>query len=155
MNTTKKCFKCGEEKPLEEFYKHPQMADGRVGKCKACNKADNIANRAAKLEQYRVYEADRAQLKHRKDANRKYVVNNRDAVLVTKRKSAEKHPKAKKCAQAVANALRRGRLHKTPCIVCGHFEVEGHHPDYDYPLQVVWLCKNHHTEIHKQFWVAK
>lgn len=40
----KNCFKCNKEKPLSEFYKHKEMSDGHVNKCKDCNKIDNKAS---------------------------------------------------------------------------------------------------------------
>lgn len=34
----KQCRLCKENKPLEEFYKHPQMGDGHLNQCKDCKR---------------------------------------------------------------------------------------------------------------------
>lgn len=44
----KTCFKCGLRQPIEEFYKHPQMADGHLGKCKTCTREDSENRRRLK-----------------------------------------------------------------------------------------------------------
>lgn len=36
----KKCFKCGIEKLLTEFYKHSKCKDGHLNKCKECTRED-------------------------------------------------------------------------------------------------------------------
>lgn len=45
--------------------------------------------------------------------------------------------------------IRRGKVARGLCEVCGDPKTVGHHNDYTKPLQVKWLCKKHHLEIHK------
>jgi hypothetical protein len=45
--------------------------------------------------------------------------------------------------------VKRGKIKKMPCIICGSLEVEAHHNDYSKPLEVIWVCRKHHLEIHK------
>jgi hypothetical protein len=39
----KQCKKCGQVKPLDDFYRSPGMRDGHRNDCKACNLADKAA----------------------------------------------------------------------------------------------------------------
>ena len=136
--TTKKCFKCGAEKPLTSFYKHTRMADGHVNKCKECNKRDVRENRLAKLGYYREYDKMRWQ----NDQRRRQVQYERT------RQWNEEHPEKYRAHYAVTNAVRDGRLKKEPCEVCGAAFTHGHHDDYTKPLDVRWLCPSHHRQLH-------
>ena len=51
--------------------------------------------------------------------------------------------------QRVIMAVKRGTIIKLPCGICGNSKVEGHHEDYNKPLEVVWLCNKHHRERHQ------
>lgn len=50
--------------------------------------------------------------------------------------------------QETSYAIKRGYIEKMPCRVCGATRVEAHHIDYTEPLDIVWLCKGHHMELH-------
>jgi predicted DNA-binding protein YlxM (UPF0122 family) len=53
-------------------------------------------------------------------------------------------------ANMVQIALNNGALTKSPCEQCKLENVEGHHDDYNKPLIVRWLCKEHHFDWHKK-----
>jgi hypothetical protein len=48
----------------------------------------------------------------------------------------------------VYKAVKEGTLVRQPCEICGELRVDAHHEDYSKPLDVMWLCKLHHRQIH-------
>ena len=51
---------------------------------------------------------------------------------------------------AVHYALKVGVIARAPCEVCGERRTEAHHDDYERPLDVRWLCPQHHREHHQR-----
>ena len=43
--------------------------------------------------------------------------------------------------------IKRGKVQRGPCEVCGG-KAEAHHTDYSKPLDVRWLCRDHHPDEH-------
>lgn len=147
----KTCFKCGRTLALSEFYKHQGMADGHMGKCKECARADVKENRKEKIVYYKQYDRKRAMRPDRVAARKEYEQKEerkkrRAAKLLEDRKQ---HPQKNKARYLVANGIRQGTLRKQPCLICGETDsVQAHHEDYSKPLDVMWLCPKHHKWIH-------
>lgn len=138
----KKCMKCGEIKPISDFYRHPGMKDGHLNKCKECAKRDVSANYRANKKHYQDYEHTerRVESRHRraKQAQIKHRAENPDKTRA--RRMLTYHVRA-------GNLTRPNR-----CSVCGVECVpEGHHADYGKPLDVVWVCRQCHAKIHDGF----
>ena len=132
----KTCFKCGKSLPLSEFYRHARMADGHLNKCKECTKCDTQQNRRKRVDYYRAYDRNRSRSPHRITMRQEY----------GRRQRAEQ-PEKYRARTMAGNALRDGRLRKEPCYFCGATtDVEMHHPDYDQPLRVYWLCRTCHRK---------
>jgi len=129
----KRCFKCGEWKTRSEFYRHPQMGDGLLGKCKVCTRRDVQQNYEARRERYLDYE------------KRRYGPKRITGIM----KSKKRHPEHERARLHLRNAVARGRITKQPCEVCGAARVDAHHPDYSKPLEVRWLCRKHHMALHR------
>ena len=135
----KTCFKCSVVKPLDDFYKHSQMADGHVNKCKECNKNDVLSYRNKNLEKIRAYDRARGKEPERIKAQTE----------ITRAWRAEDSRRAL-AHSSVARAIRRGELVRQPCFRCGEEKTVAHHEDYEKPLDIVWLCQSCHKKRHKE-----
>lgn len=151
----KKCFKCGDVKPLSAFYKHKMMADGHVNKCKECNKRDVRENRAKRIDYYTKYEKKRAMLPHRVEARKNYSKTpaGKESIKKSTSRWKSKNPIKSLANIIVNNAVRGGKLIKPcKCESCGNVSkiIHGHHDDYALPLSVRWLCPACHNKWHKE-----
>ena len=147
------CVKCDKEQPDSEYYRSTIRVNG-TGECKSCTRARVTANREAKIDYYREFDRKRANLPHRVQARKEYAQTPQGKQKITeiKKNYQKNHPSRRKAVNAVNNAVRDGLLIKPKnCQCCGAEakSIEGHHCDYNKPLDVMWLCDPCHKEWHR------
>jgi hypothetical protein len=137
----KRCFRCGEVKPSNEFYCHAAMADGHLGKCKDCTRADVAAHRKRNIDKIRAYDRSRAKRTETKAR-----------ISMTVKAWRKSHPEGHRAQCAANNALRDGRISRAPerCPRCSRQrELVKHHPDYSQPLLIEWMYQACHKQEHE------
>lgn len=149
----KTCFKCRQQMEAEEnFYRHKEMGDGFLGKCKQCCKADVIQNRSAKIEYYRQYDRDRYETDpRRREALAIYIrtEHGKEILRRSQRRWKLNNPRKRAAHEAWRWHLLTHPEVQKGCIKCGE-KAHAHHENYDYPLDVIWYCPKHHAERHKE-----
>lgn len=135
----KHCFKCGRKKDLSLFYRHSEMADGHLGKCKKCTKTDVRIRYYDPEGHARIvaYERDRFKNPERKKK-----------VLQYQRARRHRSPGKERARNKISSLISSGVLKRLPCEVCGTQRAQAHHLDYRRPLHIRWLCFKHHREVH-------
>lgn len=126
---TKKCFKCSEEKPIAEFYKHKQMGDGYLNKCKECAKKDVKIKYSENIENPKYVE------KERERGREKYKRLNYSERIQYKKEYSRKYRDANRYFTKLGYDLT-GK--------------EVHHWNYLFPKDVFFLSKRAHKLIHNE-----
>lgn len=144
---------CQVEKYPRFFYKNWMAKDKLRDQCKECCKESSRISQEKKKDYY-------------KEQRKKYYEKNRERILADARerpkskkykskvrengkKYRAKYPEKARARSVVSYAIRMGRLVKQPCSICGSASnVEAHHMDYSKPLDVAWLCREHHRKLH-------
>jgi hypothetical protein len=83
--------------------------------------------------------------------NRRWRTRNPEKRLELGARWWKKYPKKMKAQHALNHAIKDGRIIRPGiCERCGNSSqvIEGHHFDYEKPLEVLWLCHSCHQEIH-------
>ncbi len=173
----KQCPKCSTVKPSDSFYRDKNKRDRRSSLCKECTRAAVRKYRASdkgKAKEAEYFSSDKfkeAQKRFRSsdkgkayikrytssDKHKQYLKQYRQtkACKEANRRGHERYRATEagqiknKAREKTRTALRSGKLERLPCEVCGSTDkVESHHPDYSKPLEVLWLCKEHHAQAH-------
>jgi len=131
-----RCSRCGLIKTNVSFARKNNDPLGRQAMCRDCHS-----------EYHRAYHQENKS--KRTPEITAWQKQNRDKVRATAARWSENHPDRVSARNKVANELKYGRLVKTPCVHCGSTKrVQGHHPDYTKPLEVIWLCQSCHAAEH-------
>ena len=142
----KECTTCNTVKPLSDFYVNNALSDGLTTKCKSCFRDYGLQKRAkARENKPKDWKKKTVDMKSYMDDWK--AKNPQYSTLKTK-EWYQNNKERLRIKYAVKYALQTGKIKRIPCMICGNENVEGHHPDYSRPIDVVWLCKKHHEEIH-------
>lgn len=135
----KTCFKCKKEKPLTEFYKHPAMGDGHLGKCKECTRLDTKKRDERRKEN----EPDYWEKERRRGRNKYHRLyeGTGKAKPENNRRWEAKFPEKKRASSAC------GQLKK----IKPFDGAETHHWSYlqEHWKDIIWLSKKDHKKAHR------
>jgi hypothetical protein len=152
------CTKCEIKKDISEFGKRLDSKCGVKSHCKDC----------CSLYRKKYYENNKEMTlavnlkwKHnnterRRIVNDKWRKKNAEKVSelnkIQVKKTKQRYPNRVKARSIFSLALYRGKIKKGKCEYpngkCSG-RVEGHHWDYNKPLEIAWFCKKHHMLVDK------
>lgn len=147
----KKCFKCLSVKPRSEFYRHPLMKDGLLGKCRECARKD-AAKRVESLSRDPEWvERERARCRL-KTAKARAAGKIKQTPNENKQAWRKRNHFKSKAHNIAKRAVGAGKIERIE--TCEHClsspATDMHHFDYSRPIDVVFVCKSCHGILHRK-----
>ena len=131
------CSKCRKKYPATPdcFHRCLTGKNGLRPDCKNCVKAYQQSKYGKKLYQ---------------KAAKKYSRTKKGRI--SQRKHRESSFEKRRAHMALRHAIEIGKAKRpNKCSDCNKkCKPEGHHWDYDKPLEVIWLCKQCHCKLHSE-----
>lgn len=141
----KVCTTCNEEKSTRFFYKRKNGKYGRYAVCIPCH------NKVMHL----IHKKDPKRVAYQAEYQKKYWHSYKPSYPKGARTKYVKRYEAKNPYKVTAwgmlhEAIRKGLIRKPKrCSRCKKIKrLDGHHYDYDKPLNVWWLCRKCHKDVH-------
>ncbi len=138
----KTCYSCKKKKKKINFSKDNSKKDKLCIYCKICK---NEKNRETRRKSYK---KNREKILCKKKI---YYEEKKEIIIQKKheRRLKDNHLKSR-ANDAVYRAIKKGKIKRKPCIICGNPNSDAHHKDYNKKLDVIWLCRTHHMRIHSK-----
>jgi len=133
----KACKTCEMILDVSEFYPHKLTKDGSRGDCKKCGKQ--------KTKDY-----NNSPIGRIKDKARNKTLQRKKWRTMFNKKMYHKHIDKKRINKKFSRWFNISGMKRAPCQVCGiETQIDAHHPDYNKPFEVMWLCRSHHQKWHQ------
>ena len=141
------------------YQEHKEQIKAKVAQWKKDNPERAKANaqrafekrdKAVERERLRQYRESHRDIVNKRSEN--YRKNNPNKVSASQRNWAKNNPQKKHAQYLVHKAVAEGTLERPEtCEICGRkTRIEGHHENYDKPLEVKWLCHKCHLRLHRK-----
>lgn len=147
----KQCTSCKIEKDIKEFYKRKNGLHGRHAECKTCLKFKNKIYRKENPEKIRIKEKlyiEKLRSTYPLNFAHHHILMHERSIIGFNRYA---NKKMQNLACNLLNYAIRIKLINKPdrCSICKKETlIQGHHPDYSKPLEVVWTCIECHAKFH-------